>query len=108
MYSKDQQTKKNKASKITQHERDYLEWLQHLYTFCYRCGEANGIEWHHCKENSTDKKVHTELIPLCGIECHRLGKYSVHGNPVWFREHFPIKEQREFARSIYKRFKSEI
>jgi hypothetical protein len=109
------QTAKNKKPKAkrvsknkpTAHEQEYLEWIHTKPFFCFRCGGLNGIEWHHVKKHSSDKKNHLELIPLCGIECHRLGKESVHGNPRFFREMFPMDMQRRFAKKIYQRFLNE-
>lgn len=93
---------------ITKVQKNFLNWLKLQSEDCYCCGRQRGIEYHHIKERSQDKKVHTELIPLCGVECHRLGKFSVHGNSKWFREHFPIQEQREFARGLYERYLGEV
>ena len=115
MFSKAEQlrkTKKPKASmknkpKITQHEKDYLQWLQSQDAKCFSCGASNGIEWHHVKRSSVDKKDHTRLIPLCGVSCHRLGKFSAHNNPKWFRETFPIEQQLEVGEKYYERFLNE-
>lgn len=112
MYSKESQLKHNKKKKVkkvsknkpTAHEKKYLTWLQLQDVYCYACGKQDGIEWHHVKRSSTDKKDHTSLIPLCGNSCHRLGKYSAHGNTKWFRETFPMEEQRGIANKYYEEF----
>lgn len=98
--------KKSTKNLATTHEKDYLHWLHTQEVPCFACNKmGNSIEWHHVKEHSSDKKDHTSLIPLCGEECHRLGSYSVHGNPRWFRDTFPIESQREVAKIFYEEFK---
>lgn len=94
----------------TPEERDYLQWLQLLDVPCFCCGEyGNGIEWHHVKKYSTDKKDHTSLIPLCGVKCHRTGTdLSAHGTPKKFREMFPIELQREAAGKFYEQYLAQI
>jgi len=94
---------KNKK-KITDEDKDYLEWLQHQNYKCFVCGKQNGIEWHHVKLHSTDKKNHKRLIPLCGNEHHRLGELSPHGNPKKWRETFSMELQNEFADEIYQEY----
>ena len=106
MLSKKDQLYKNKAPKITQHERSYLEWLQHLYVGCFHCGGHNMIEWHHIKERSTDKKNHTALLPLCK-ECHTGNKFSPHGTPRKWREVYPIEVQNIAGSIIYGKFQDE-
>ena len=87
----------------------YLEWLQSTSYHCLVCGGSNGIEWHHVKRDSADKKNHSRLIPLCGVEHHRLGtKLSAHGTPKKFREAYPVEVQLEVAKSIYEDYLSSI
>jgi len=89
-------------------DRDYLSWLQNSSYACMVCGGFVGIEWHHVKRDSTDKKDHTRLIPLCGVECHRLGtELSAHGTPRKFRAVYPIEIQRKYAAEIYGDYKKE-
>jgi len=58
------------------------------------------------KLNSSDKKNHKRLIPLCGVEHHRLGQtLSAHGTPKKWRETFSMEMQNEFADKIYKEYK---
>lgn len=99
--------KHEKKQKITQEERDYLQWLQ-LETFsCVVCGTANMIEMHHVKEHSIDKKDHKRLIPLC-VEHHRLSnELSAHGTPRKFKELYPVEFQNELADKIYLLYKSQ-
>lgn len=110
--TKQMQTAKNKKPKVkrvsknkpTAHEKEYLEWLQEQDVECFACNESNNIEWHHVKRSSSDKKIHTSLIPLCGDKCHRLGRFSAHGNPSWFRNEFPMDKQKEHADTFYYQF----
>lgn len=95
---------KNKK-RITDEEKDFLEWLKNQQLNCFVCGTKNGIELHHVKESSSCRKNHKRVIPLCGVEHHRLGKYAVHVNKKWFFEKYPIKMQEEFADSLYQDFK---
>lgn len=82
----------------------YLHILKGMDLPCFACGAYGSIELHHIKECSSDKKVHTEVLPLCGDKCHRLGtELSAHGTPKKFREVFPIELQREFAKELYKK-----
>jgi len=85
-------------------DMEYLQWLQDQPYKCFACGKQNGIEWHHVKLNSVDKKNHKRLIPLCGVEHHRLGELSPHGNPRKWREKFSMKIQNDFADKIYQEY----
>ena len=97
---------KNKSS-ITAHEKEYLEYLQHIDEECLVCG-CNGIEWHHVKRDSTDKKNHTRLIPLCPMH-HRLSnELSAHGTPKKFREIYSMEIQNEVAETYYNEYISII
>jgi len=96
-------------SLLTGADRKYLRYLQSLDVVCFVCGEQNGIEWHHVKRDSTDKKDHTRLIPLCGVEHHRLGaELSAHRTPVKFRETYPVEVQMEYAAKIYENYLKEL
>jgi len=117
MYTKQQQTKKNKEKKIgTFEKKKYTlkkrspknkisikeqEYLNHLNSIrdtvpCFVCGQnrANDpIEWHHVKNRSSDKKNHFRLIPLCGNRHHRNGNISPHGNAKKWRDIFTYEDQ---------------
>jgi len=101
---------KNKKT-ITTEDKDYLEWLQNSVFPCMVCGNIDHndpIEWHHIKNNSTDKKNHKRLVPLCGKKCHRLGtELSAHSTPKLFRETYPIELQEKYADGIYRRYLEE-
>lgn len=93
-------------SSLTVEERDFLDYLPTTDYVCFVCGQRNGIEWHHVKEFSTDKKNHFRLIPLCGVEHHRLGTVlSAHGTPKKWRETFSMELQNSFADKIYEKYK---
>jgi len=94
---------------LTLDDREYLRWLQTSSYDCFACGKSNGIEWHHVKEFSSDKKDHKRLIPLCGVECHRLGtELSAHGTPKKFRGKFSMELQNGFADKIYENYEKEM
>ena len=94
---------KNKK-KITDDEKEFLEWAKEQDLSCFACGTKNGIELHHVKKSSVYAKNHKRVIPLCGIEHHRLGKYAVHTNKKWFFDKFPLEMQERFADSLYEDF----
>lgn len=103
MYSKEQQLYKNKKPKITQHEKDYLAWLQTQKFHCFVCHATTNIEMHHVKFKSTDKKNHKRLIPLCKF--HHTGNiFSVHGTPTQWREAYTLEEQNNYADKIYAKY----
>jgi hypothetical protein len=92
---------------ITAEDKKYLEWLQFQSFCCFVCGVGSGIEMHHVKKHSVDKKDHTKLIPLC-IEHHRLGSVlSAHGTPVKFMASYSFGLQCEAASVIYKDYLKE-
>lgn len=98
--------KVSNKNKATFEDLEYLSWLHKQDLTCFACGRKNGIEIHHIKEASSDKKNHKEVIPLCGVNCHRLGnELSAHGTPKKFREIFPIKIQKEYAKGLYSQYK---
>lgn len=113
-YSKDKQLKKTRLKpkpsmknkpKISSQEKRYLSWLQtqNGNVKCFVCGTNNGIEFHHIKNKSTDKKNHKKLIPLC-YEHHRTGTPSPHNTPKLFRDMFPIEEQEVVADKLFEEF----
>ena len=97
-------SQKNKR-KITDDEQDYLEWLQCRNSGCMVCNSGH-IEYHHVKKNSTDKKDHKRLIPLC-IEHHKGTELSPHGTPKLFKEVFSIEYQQEVADAMYNEYLKE-
>ena len=94
---------KNKKPIATE-DSEYLQWLQTQQYQCFVCGTYENIEMHHIKKHSNDKKNHKELIPLCVMH-HRLSnELSAHNTPTKFRELYPIKKQREYARTLYNNY----
>lgn len=113
MLSKKQQTKSNRLRpkpsmknkpKITDEDKEYLGWLQ-LQTFnCMVCNTNYGIEYHHTKEHSTDRKDHKRLIPLCYYHHRTSTELSAHGTPSLFRKKYPMEVQYELADKIYSEY----
>ena len=92
-------------TKATKHELEYLQWFKDQIFPCFVCGTFHDIESHHVKEYSSDKKNHTQLLPLCR-RCHTQSiELSAHGTPKKFRSMFHIETQRRFADNIYEEFK---
>jgi len=87
-------------------DKAYLTWLHEVKqpeSSC--CGKINGIELHHVKNCSSDPKNDHFVIPLCGVECHRLGTtLSAHGTPKLFRETFSVYDQKEYAFNLYQEY----
>jgi hypothetical protein len=48
----------------------------------------------------------SKVIMLCGIECHRLGKLSAHGNTKGFNEALPKAEQFAIAKELFDEWES--
>ena len=87
---------------------NYLAWLHNQSLTCMSCGKQNGIELHHVKRYSSDPKDDRKVIPLCGVECHRLGTVlSAHGTPVKFREEYPMEYQEAYAQKLYSLYKGQ-
>ena len=89
-------------------EAKYLNWFHEvLRPPCFVCNVSVGIQAHHVKEGSSDKRNDNQIIPLCYN--HHLGnEFSVHGTPREFREAYPIKEQLKHAETLYERYKDEL
>ena len=117
MYTKEEQLKKVKKKKVStfgkknilkkksqnlsKDEKDFLNWLQNQSYGCFVCGQQNGIEWHHVKKFSSDKKNHFRLIPLCFMHHRISNELSAHGTPRKFRDLYPLDIQNIFANNIY-------
>lgn len=98
----------SKNKRASAEDKLYLNWLHEQNYGCFVCGGHNGIEWHHVKLHSSDKKDHTKLIPLCGVEHHRLGQtLSAHGTPKKWREAYSMEKQNEVADKIYADYLAE-
>ena len=104
-YKHERIKKKSKPFK----DKEYLAWLHNQELKCFACGGYatmdDGIELHHVKETSSDKRNDNEVIPLHGIKCHRLGvELSAHLTPKKFRETFPVGAQLKYAKELYNRY----
>jgi len=94
--------------KAKESELSYLQWLHEdaqLHTcLCMVCNRPVQ-DWHHIKLNSTDKKNHKRLIPLC--KAHHVGNtLSPHGTPVLWRETYSIPRQNKIADEVYSKYLS--
>ena len=84
----------------TDDELDYLNWSKKQDYVCFVCGTKKQIQMHHTKRDSTSKKNHKRIIPLCYD--HHLGSdFSAHGSPSLFREKYPMEIQEAYADSLY-------
>ena len=86
----------------------YLSWLHNVeQPCCMVCNIQVGINMHHVKENSTDYRDDSKIIPLC--YSHHLGnELSPHGTPSVFRKIYPMEQQLEFANELFRRYKEMI
>lgn len=90
-------------------DADYLSWCHTQDLACFCCGERGSIELHHIKETSSDKRNDNEIIPLCGVKCHRLGiTLSAHLTPKKFRRVFPMGMQLKYAKGLYNEYLKEV
>jgi len=92
-------------AKVSKEDRKYLSWLQLQGFSCIVC-ESYDVEMHHVKRDSTDKKNHKRLIPLCKEHHTMSAEFSVHGTPKKFRETYPMEFQYKLADKIYKEYKN--
>ena len=97
-------------NEISLEDKAYPRWLKEFAVYpCFVCGDFNSIEWHHVKLYSSDKKNHKRLIPLCGIEHHRLGQtLSPHGTPKKWRETYSMDVQNAVADKIYEDYLAQM
>jgi hypothetical protein len=108
MYSKKEQLKWNKPPKeISKEDKAYLEWFANTNLACIVCNTLNGVQGHHIKERSTDKKNHKQMLPLC-LEHHTGNKISPHGAKKQFFEMFPIEAQIIIGNLIYEQYLEQI
>ena len=94
-----------KKAKVLSDDRDYLSWLKDndvVKSQCFVCGSDN-VQFHHIKRDSTDKKDHKRVIPLCSKH-HTGWELSPHGTPARWREVYPMQVQYDFADGIYKMY----
>ncbi len=85
----------------------YIKWFHEVYQPpCFVCGTFLGIEFHHIKEHSTDKRIDSIAMPLCWYHHHGY-ELSPHGTPVKFREVYPMELQLKFAADMYECYLAE-
>lgn len=97
---------KNKKT-ITELDRKYLDYFANSNKACFVCETLNGVQGHHIKKFSSDKKIHSKMIPLC-IEHHVGSTLSPHGTPKLFKEKFNFTFQEEVAKMHYDKFLNEM
>jgi len=96
-----------KKVKASSGDLSYLSWLQDLARPCIVCGNYS-VEWHHVKRDSTDKKDHERLIPLCRDHHTESKELSAHGTPILFRETYSMDYQYSYADRLYKIYLKEM
>lgn len=94
--------KKSKKSLASKEGREYLQYSKEQELPCWICGKF-AHDRHHPKEFSSDKKVHTQILPLCK-EHHTGNELSPHGTPRKWREKFPIDFQRKEGDRYYQEY----
>jgi len=94
---------KNKSRK---RNYKYMEWFANQNFACFICGTKFGVEGHHIKEHSTDRKIDESMMPLC-TEHHKGNTISPHGTPSKFKALYPIETQREIGLSYYNTYLKE-
>lgn len=88
-------------------DKEYLRWLHEVeQPCCLVCKSYVGVQMHHVKESSSDKRNDNEVIPLCYN--HHLGEeFSVHGTARKFKQEYPLEYQLFVADSLYFKYKRE-
>ena len=96
-------------TKVTKDDLNYMNWL-HLNKFRFNCVvcESSNVEFHHVKRDSTDKKNHKRLIPLCQNHHTLSAELSAHGTPKKWREIYPMEFQCILADKIYSNYKESM
>jgi hypothetical protein len=93
-------------AKVPKKDLDYMGWLRnHKYLFVCMVCDSKNVEFHHVKRDSTDKKNHKRLIPLCQNHHTVSNELSAHGTPKKFREFYPMDYQNKIADKIHNRYK---
>jgi len=94
-------------TKITKEDLDYLNWLHNVNSFsCLVCNN-HIVEWHHVKRDSTCRKNHKRLIPLCQKHHTVSLDFSAHGTPKKWRETYSMGFQNDLADMIYRKYLDE-
>ena len=107
MLSKKMQTSSNRLKPEIVKDRKYLSWLHESGQSCMICNVEIGLEAHHVKRDSTDKRSDDSCLILCW-EHHHGTELSPHGTPKLFREMYPIEWQKNEANKLYNQYKKEI
>ena len=103
-------SQKNQPRKIkpdTMKDPEFLTWLhEEKKPCCALCHRpySYGSEIHHNRDKSVIGRDDTKGFMLCGVECHRLGSYSAHGNTAGFNKLLPKDEQFVLADKLYQEY----
>lgn len=97
---------KGTKRKTTDKELEYLNWCKEQDLKCIVCN-SNNTQLHHIKRNSSDKKDHTKIIPLC-LEHHIGNKISPHGAKENFFKRYPWEWQKRYSETLYKKYEQII
>ena len=94
----------NKA-KATEEDLAYMDYLnENRDNFsCVVCA-SGPVEFHHIKRDSTDKKDHKRLWPLCREHHTGSAGFSAHGTPKKWREEYPMAVQNAIADKMYNNY----
>lgn len=88
-------------------EPEYIKWFHENHQPpCFVCGTYLGIEFHHIKEHSVDKRIDSVGMPLCW-EHHHGTVLSPHGAAVKFKEVYPMEVQLKYAKNMYELYSSQ-
>ena len=88
---------------------EYLHWLHNdRQPSCALCCRSyfSGMEIHHIRDKSVLGRDDSKVIMLCGVDCHRLGVFSAHGNTKEFNEMLPKEWQFGIAYELFEEWKS--
>lgn len=101
--------KRSLKNRTKPNEKKYLNWLQEQDYSCLACDKKNGIEFHHVtdiKRIEGKRRSNNRLIPLCGVECHRLGKKAIHVMPKeeYYETIVSLEDMLTSAENIYSDF----
>ncbi len=97
---------KNKTDRAVK-DTAYLNWFAKQAFPCYECNAYEGVEGHHIKRDSTDRKDDTLLLPLCYKHHHGTG-LSPHGTPKKWRARYPYDVQVKSANTLYDQYIKEM
>jgi len=97
-----------KKSNTSKEDKSYLKWFSNQDIPCFVCGTLLNVDGHHIKRDSTSRKDHTKLLPLCKYHHTALDStLSPHTTSKLWRDTYSMKAQEVAALKIYLRFKND-